>query len=258
MKTFVRNMITLGVLVVVVAGSTAMRAYTLKERRLLTCNGISVEYTDDFRVVSEEDVKQYLAKYYGAYIGQRLDSIRLDRIEEMLDTQSAVHKCQAFITDDRILHIRLIQRVPVVRFKNGSEWYYSDEKGYVFPLQSGYPARLPIIDGNVPLSIPAGYKGQLLSEKERLWMYGAIDMVQNMAKSKVWTENIAQIHVDSQGDLIMIPRQGNETFIFGSPFDAKEKLKKMGDYYKYIVPEKGKDYYSIINLKYDNQIICKK
>lgn len=257
MKTFVRNMITLGVLAVVAAGSIALRAYTLKERRLLTCDEIRVEYSDDFRVVSEEDVKQYLAKNYGAYVGQRLDSIRLDRIEEMLDTQSAVNKCQAFITDDRILHIRLAQRVPVVRFRNGYEWYYADEKGYVFPLQSGYSARLPIIDGNVPLSIPPGYKGQPLNEKERRWMHGVVDLVQNMAKSKVWTENIAQIHVDDQGDLIMIPRQGNETFIFGSPFESKEKLKKMGDYYKYIVPEKGRDYYSTINLKYDNQIICK-
>ena len=257
MKTFVRNMITLGVLAVVAAGSVALRAFTLKERRLLTCDGISVEYSDDFRVVSPDDVKQYLASNYGSYVGQRLDSIRLDRIEEMLDTQSAVHKCQAFITDDRILHVRLIQRVPVVRFKNGSEWYYADEKGYVFPLPSGYPSRLPIIDGNVPLSIPSGYKGQLMTGKEKQWMLGVIDMVQNMSKAKVWTENIAQIHVDAKGDLILIPRQGKETFIFGSPFEAREKLKKMGDYYKYIVPEKGKDYYSTVNLKYDKQIICK-
>ena len=257
MKTFVRNMITLGVLAVAAAGSVVLRTYTLKERRLLTCDGISVEYSDGLRVVSEEDVKQYIAKNYGAYVGQRLDSIRLDRIEEMLDTQSAVHKCQAFITDDRILHVHLEQRMPVVRFKNGSEWYYADGKGYVFPLQSGYPARLPIIDGNVPLTIPAGYKGQLTDESERRWIFGVIEMAGNMTRSKVWTENVAQIHVDPDGDLIMIPRQGKETFIFGSPFESKEKLKKMGDYYKYIVPEKGKDFYSTINLKYDNQIICK-
>lgn len=257
MKPLVRKMITLGVLAVVAAGSVALRAYTLKERRLMTCDEISVEYSDDFRVVSPDDVKQYIARNYGAYVGQRLDSIRLDRIEEMLDTQSAVRKCQAFITDDRILHVRLIQRVPVVRFRNGQEWYYADDKGNVFPLPSGYPAQLPIIDGNVPLAIPAGYKGQLMNENERRWMLGVIDMVQCMSKSKVWTGNISQIHVDTKGDLIMIPRQGQETFIFGSPFEAEAKLKKMGDYYKYIVPEKGKEFYRTINLKYDNQIICK-
>ncbi len=56
----------------------------------------------------------------------------------------------------------------------------------------------------------------------------------------------------------MIPREGNERFIFGSPFDAAAKFGRMADYYRYILPDKGEGYYRTVNVKFDKQIVCKK
>ena len=68
----------------------------------------------------------------------------------------------------------------------------------------------------------------------------------------------SKMYVDRNGDLVMIPRQGVERFIFGSPFGAAGKLDRMADYYRYILPEKGEGYYRTVNVKFDNQIVCKR
>ena len=74
----------------------------------------------------------------------------------------------------------------------------------------------------------------------------------------IWLKNIVQIHVDEKGDLILIPDEGREKFIFGQPDSIEEKFRKMELYYTSIVPDKGKDFYSTVNLKYDGRIICRK
>lgn len=257
MKSIVRFILSGVLLVALLTGSVIVRKNTKEDRSLLTCSEIRVEYADEFRFVSPEDVRKYLDKHYGAYIGQRLDSIRLDRIEAILDAQSAVLKSEAYTTDDKVLHIRLTQREPVIRFQNGVHGYYADENGFIFPLQANYTSHVPIIDGYIPLTVANGYKGAPVSDFEKRWMSGVLTMVRTIDKSRVWKENIVQMHVNTAGDIVMVPREGKELFIFGSPFDADSKLKRMGDYYRYIVPEKGEGYYRTVNVKYDNQIICK-
>ena len=72
-----RTLISAAVLAAVAVLCALIHAGTARERSLRTCEGVRVEYADAYRFVSEQDIKDYLDKYYGAYIGQRLDSIAL-------------------------------------------------------------------------------------------------------------------------------------------------------------------------------------
>ena len=97
-----------------------------------------------------------------------------------------------------------------------------------------------------------------MTQKEKDWLRNIISLTNYMKNSKTWSENISQISVRPGGDLVMIPRQGKETFIFGQPDGIEEKFSKMEKYYTTILPEKGEGYYSTVNLKYNGQIICRK
>ena len=66
-----------------------------------------------------------------------------------------------------------------------------------------------------------------------------------------------QIHVQSNGELILIPRSGKERFMFGQPSSLDEKFSKMEKYYTSIVPEKGSDRYKTVDVRFSNQIVCK-
>ncbi len=248
----------------ILVSATAIVAFTIlfliickaneKQRNLLTCSGLEVEFTDSYNFVTEDDIKEWISAFYGNYIGQRLDSVGLAGIEKLLDSKSAVLKSEAYTTPDGVLNIKLSQREPVLRFQKADTGFYIDERGYIFPLQENYSARVPIIDGHIPIFYAEGYKGEPRDEKEAEWLSSVLRMVNYMKSCKIWSNNIVQISVNENMDLILVPREGNEKFIFGGPDDFEDKFSRIEKYYQYIQPDKE---YTSVCVKYDNQIICK-
>ena len=116
---------------------------------------------------------------------------------------------------------------------------------------------MQIIDGDIPLAANSGYKGSIENPDEKIWFRRIMNVVNYMESSKVWKDKIVQIHVEKNGELILIPRTGNERFIFGQPHSLKEKFSKMERYYTTIVPEKGSDKYKSVDVRFDKQIVCK-
>ena len=258
MKRSVRYLISTLTLAALVAVFLAICAGNSRKRSLLTCEGVRVSFADDYRFVTEEDVKGYLDKYYGAYIGQRMDSIRLHEVESILDMQSAILKSEAYATDDGMLNISITQREPVIRFQKDDLGFYADECGFIFPLQENYTSNVHIIDGNVPISFREGFKGQPVNEKEQQWMKGVLELLKCMDDSRTWSENIVQIHVESNGDLTLVPREGRERFIFGPPVRIAGKFSLMDRYYRSVKPEVEDNLYKTVTVKYEGQIICRK
>ncbi len=227
------------------------------DRHAITCNGLDVQLPKGGRFVSENDIKDCLKDYYGTYLGERLDSVDLSRMEKALDTRSAVRKSEAWITDDGILHISITQREPVVRFQGNGFSCYADRSGYIFPHQGSYTPLVPVVDGALPLHLSKDFKGEAVSEKEREWMAQMLLLLDFMKKSRTWADNISQISVQQDGDLVLYPREGAERFIFGAPDRFGEKFSRMEDYYRYIKPSKDSAYYRSVNVKYEGQIVCR-
>ena len=240
-------------------GLICLVIHGMNERRIgqLTCAGVKVEFTDDFNFVTAKDVEGYLNKGYGSYIGQRLDSVDLRKVESVLDNKSAILKAEAYTTPDGYLNVRIRQREPVVRFQKDNNGYYADEKGFLFPLQRNYTSMVPIIDGALPLNVERGYKGAPKTKEEKKWLADVIALVNDMQDSGIWAENISQITVRGDSDLVMIPRRGKERFIFGPPADFEAKFDRISRYYTSILPLKGVGY-TTVNVKYNGQIVCRK
>ena len=73
----------------------------------------------------------------------------------------------------------------------------------------------------------------------------------------LWKGKFVQIRIDDKGDIILIPREGNERFIIGQPCKIEEKARKMEWYYTHIIPEKGSGHYKTVDLRFDGQIVCR-
>ena len=240
-----------GITCAVLAGDAA--------RRPLVCTGLEIEVLDSLEnsFVSKADIRKYLDKGYGEYVGKKLDSLNINRIEEIIDSRSAVLKSQAYLTRDGILHIDVTQRNPVVRFQKKDGGFYADKDGYIFPLQSNYASHVQIIDGNIPLAANSGYKGSIGNPAEKEWFTKVMNIVNYMENSRTWKDRIVQITVSNGGELILVPRKGKERFHFGQPDNIEEKFRKMELYYTSILPNKGEKDYSMVSLEYDGQIVCR-
>lgn len=228
-------------------------------RHMTTCKGVRVEVADSAKLsfVNEEDVKGYLGSY-GEYIGQRIDSVNLKKIEKILESKSAILKADAFMTDDGFLNVILTQREPMVRFHSNGNGYYADKNGFIFPLQKGYSSRVPIVDGDIPMRIERGFKGEPATDKEKQWLSAMIGLLNKIESSKIWSGNFSQITVLQGGDLMLVPREGKEKFIFGNMGGAEKKFARMKEYYEFIAPSKEEGYYSSVDIRYEGQIVCRK
>ena len=163
LKYAVAGLITAGILTVLfLCGRKASAA--AKER---TCSGVEVEFfgNDGAHFITAKDVKSYILKGYKNVSGMRIEEIDLKEIENVLDKKSAILKSEAYTTKDGVLHIMISQREPVVRLVCGSNGWYADDTGYLFPLQKNYTSRVPIVDGEIPLRI----KGGLLWFRAKEW-----------------------------------------------------------------------------------------
>lgn len=259
MRKFFRYSLIVAVVAVSIALVALFYVAEKKHRRMIACTGLKITIADKYSFVTEEEIKEYIDSGYGTYIGQKVDSVNLVKIEKILDSRSVIRKSEAFVTRDGYLNVIITQREPVVRFnKKDGRGFYADSKGFLFPLQSNYTSLVPIVDGNIPINISKGYKGQPERPEESEWLSRIISVIDYMQKHKIWMENIAQIHIEDNGDLVMIMRMGKERFIFGPPYEIKAKFDRIEKYYKCIIPEKGENYYSYINVKYKNRIICRK
>ena len=155
-------------------------------RKEMKCTGLQVRIVDSLEnsFVSRSDVKKFLDREYGTYIGMPLDSLDLVKMEEIVDSRSAVMKSQAYVTKDGTLHVDVTQRSPVVRFQKKEGGFYADAEGYIFPLQSSYASHVQVIDGNIPLAANSGYKGNISDKKEMEWFRRMMDLVNFIENSK--------------------------------------------------------------------------
>lgn len=244
MKPIVRNIIYIVALVLICVGVGLCVKMSHNNQRIIACNGtIKVSFSDENKFLTEDDIKKMIDQEYGVMMGQRCDSVNLDKIEKIIDSKSGVLKSEAYLTKDGTLNIMLSQRKPVVRFQKGNEGLYADAEGKVFPLM-GNTLDVPLVDGILPPS-------------DSTWTKSMAAMAMWIAGNKDWSDIIVQIHSSEDGDLTLIPRQGKEKLLFGQPDKIASKFARLEDYYRCIVPAKGEDYYSTVSVKFDGQIVCR-
>lgn len=237
-----------------------MLGVSSSNRHKRICPGVNIVIADstERNFVVKSDILKYLDSEFSGYKGMKSSALNLSRAEQIIDSKSAVKKSEVYLDNKGTLNILVSQREPLIRFQNSDFGFYVDADGYLFPLQSNYTERVTIIDGNIPIKVSKGFKGKPVDTKERQWIEQIIGLVQFMENNQPWNENIVQISIQSDGDLIMIPREGKERFVFGKPDKFKEKFERMEAYYTAILPNRQDKNYVTVNVKYDNQIICRK
>lgn len=265
MKVIVRHIISWVLIALFCVGMALLMRRTSDEMIDIPCQSIQIHFLDSLKFVSEDEIKSYLDSKCGPLVGKKIDSLELYRIEDVLDSRSAIMKSEAWTevwTEGEnekhgVLNISITQRAPVVRFLHSEGGFYTDRDGFIFPLHSSFTADVPVVKGNIPVRIGNGYKGEAPDEESRMWIRKVIDLVSMIQRSKAWSGRFSEITVDANGDIVLKASEGKESFILGKPDNLDEKLSKIERYYSQIRPNVGEDYYKSVNLKFNNQIICR-
>ncbi len=237
--------------------STSLLVLTRSERSQLTCTGMNVNFMDSLKFVTAGEIKSFVGRNYGVYVGKQLDSVKLGKVEEMLMRSGLIVECVAWMDGEGMMQVDIWQREPVLRFMNGEKGFYVDAGGYVFPLHRSYVADVPVVEGELPVEVPQGFSGYLEDKRAAEWIQGMIIFNNKLQASRNWRSMVEKIYVRNRKDLAMVLSRGPEVFIIGEPQEIDGKFEKIKKYYDYIAPSKSEGYYKSVNLKYKNQIICR-
>ena len=258
MKPAVRNILTLSAAALLAALYIFVLTAERRAQHSLACQGLKVHVTDSARLsfVSGSDIEKYMQDY-GPYVGKLVDQVDLQQIESIMAGKSAILGCEAYLDRKGYLNIEVQQQEPAIRFQKGEQGFYADEKGFIFPLQSSYTSRVPIIDGAIPLNAGGNFKGKPDTEKEQQWLNRIIALVAYMQETG-WSKRISQITVLRDGNLVMVPAEGKEKFLFGAPSGIEAKFGRIKTYYEAVVPSLENKAYKEVDVRFDKQIIGKK
>lgn len=258
MKKGAKYTIAILAAVLFVCVTALIRTGVRANRHTLTCSGLCIEFKDSLRFVDEADIKTCLERNCPVYIGRRLDSIDLCGIENVLNSRSAILRSEAWTESDGNLHVSITQRSPVAKITTADHSFYIDDRGFIFPMRGECTVDIPVIEGAVPLHEPAGYKGEASTPEGRAWVQDITRLISYMDRQREWKGRFGKIRVDAGGDLVLVPAEGQETFIFGKCSDIPAKFARIDKYYRRIRPELGEDRYRTVNVKYKGQIVCRK
>ena len=234
-------------LLLLVLGGKARRGKTL-------CSGLQVELTDDFSFTSKADAEAFIKEGYGVYIGKRLDSLDLGKIEKALEAKGEILSAQAYCTPDGSLNLKISQRRPVLLLRLGGKAFYCDASGFLFPYKEGFKEPVPLLEGNAPLRLA---KGLPKRESEAVWLRGVLELLRLLEESKTWKGFFPKLLAGSDGKLTLLPFEGPERFILGQPRSLERKLRRLELYYTSVKPS-SPEACKTVDLSFEGQIVCRR
>lgn len=222
---------------------------------------IHIDYDTDNRFIDETDIlTQVLSKEDTGSLF--LDNFNVTDLEDKLSNNNSVKDAQVFKTVDGQLVINVKQRRPIVRVFSKKESYYIDEKGVLMPLSNKYTARLLVVNGEVDEPFAKRYLANYSNLEDSLASKTMLDDIYKISSyidnSEFWKAQIEQIHVNKVSGLELIPKVGNHKIVFGGIENLESKFEKLMIFYKKGLVNTGWNEYSILNLKYKNQVVCTK
>jgi cell division protein FtsQ len=226
------------------------------------CGGIIIDIKDssDYHFVTRKNLLNLAYGNSSKILGQPVKNVNLLEIENRINVLRELKVAEVYRTIDGNVHIYADQREPVMRIMpDGGGDFFLDEDGVIVRRRNLYTPRLHIVGGNINISsdmlngvsvFDTSIKNTILKD-----IYHLVNYIND---DDFWSAQIDQVYVDDDNKIDLIPRVGNQKVHLGTIENLEGKLRNLEAFYDKVLPEVGWNKYSVINLEYKDQIVCKK
>jgi len=238
---WLRNILNVCLLV----GLFFLLAFTSIQQESYPCKGVSIALENEATsLVTRGEVLQIINSLVDSIDGLPLNEFPLYEIEKTIEQHALIKSAEVFVLPNGELNVTVRQKEPLVRVKNAQgKSYYLDVEGKPFPLSRNYTQRLMIANGHIIDSVDIA----LVSK-----------VAEYIHQNEFWKAQIMQLHINKNKEIELIPRVGNHIILLGGEEKMEAKFEKLMLFYKKGVQQTGWNQYSIINLKYKDQLVCVK
>lgn len=241
--------------------------YADSKRAEVACDTVMVSIVDETgnQFVKREDIISLLNDKNEKTMGERLADIDAHELESITELNTAVRNAEVYKTNDGSLHIDVEQRDPMMRVycENGHS-FYIDAEGVLMPLSGNYTKHVQVASGYIPETNSFDYGkyehegAESVYRKRHKRLADVYLIVKAVQADEFLNRQIEQVYALKEGGYELIPKVGMHRVLLGGIEDYREKLWKLKVIYQQGLPYTGWDKYELINLKYKNQVVCKK
>ncbi len=226
------------------------------------CGGVEISIRDssEYHFVTKNQLLNIVYSKGGRLAGKPLKEISVADLESGLRELHELEQAEVYTSIDGTIHVYADQRNPVMRLMpDGGGDYFVDEEGVVIRKRNLYNPRLHIVGGNVTIS-SAMLNGMSVFDTsiKRTILRDIYSLVEYIDDDSFWAAQIDQIWVDQDDEIDLIPRVGNHIIHLGTIENLEGKLRNLAAFYEKVLPEVGWNKYSVINLEYKDEIVCKR
>ena len=226
------------------------------------CGGVVIDISDssEYHFVTKRQLYNLAYGNSTRIAGKPVKEVSVSAIESRINVLRELKKAEVYISIDGVVHVYVEQRTPVMRVMPGDGGdFFVDEDGIVVRRRNLYNPRLHIVEGNVNISSAMLSGVSILDTSiKRSVLKDIYPLVNYLNDDSFWSAQIDQIYVDGNDEIDLIPRAGNQIIHLGSAENYEDKLRNLEAFYDKVLPEVGWNKYSVINLEFKDQIVCKK
>lgn len=216
------------------------------------CQEMRIMIVGEEAFVEQKDIAALIEGTYGQMVGRTLASIPIHEIEEQLTSIPYVSHARVNIDMNGVLNVGIAQRKAVLRILDeAGNGFYVDNQGLKMPVSPSYIANVPVASGQ----IPEPYVNPLDSI-ESVLVQDLYSVARVITDDPHWEQHVAQLYVNEEGEIELIPRTGNHRILLGDGQDLEAKFERLRIFYTGVMSETGPDAYNLVNVKYKDQLIC--
>jgi cell division protein FtsQ len=232
-------------------GLVVLMSFIEIKKAEVVCKDVKIYIPGSQYFIDKKEVENILQLSSFTLIGRKIDNINLHILENRLKANPFVEYAKVYADMDGIIMIEISQRQPILRVMNQFDQdYYIDKNGLKIPLSANFTAR--VLAANGFIEEPFGNKVDTL---RTLLAKDLFKTASYIRQDSLWDAQIAQIYVNQDHEIELIPRVGNQRILLGNADSLELKFHNLLAFYKQALPQVGWDAYKQINIKYANQII---
>lgn len=217
----------------------------------VVCKDVKVYIPGNQYFIDRQEVDKILLVNNEPLIGRRMETINIHDLENKLKANPFIEFAKVYTDMDGVISVEISQRQPILRIMNRFDQdFYVDQHGLKIPLSTNFTARVIVANGYID-ELFANHVDTLHTDMARQ-LFKTADFIR---KDSLWDAQIAQICVNKDHEIELIPRVGNSRILLGNADSLDAKFYNLLVFYKKALPRVGWDTYKIINIKYANQVV---
>lgn len=262
----VLRIVLLSVFLLLLGGTAVlMLRYGAAKRKEEVCERveINIERQSYDIYLQNRDIEKWLVENGIQITGKKSAEVRTSLIETVLLRNPYVSQAQVFFAQDGNCRMQIDQRNPFLKVvSTDGKMYQIDRNGVEMPINTDYAVRLRVASGYIPFAPQYGLDVTQIADTlpksvlKRLYQINAF-----VEEDPLWNAMFEQIYVTYSGEYELIPKVGGHIVRLGKIEDMNDlavKMRRLALFYRKCLPEGILDRYSVLNLKYDKQLVATK